>query len=150
MNSKNLGMKWYYACIIGILSIFLLLSGCTSTVPSTDEGQVIQVINQYFQAINSVNREKALSYTIPNGAAYEATNIFFDTKVPLAEDIGTQYKYSFEIKTVSITADSAKLELTYNFRLVGFTEIISPTFNETFVLKKINGIWLLSTAPLAS
>lgn len=150
MNSKNLGMKCYYALIIGLLFIFLLLSGCTSMVPSTDEGQVTQVINQYFQAINGINREKALSYTIPDGAAYEATNKFFDNKVPLAEDIGTQYEYSFEIKTVSITGDSARVEITYNFRLIGFTDITSPTFNGTFTLKKINGIWLLSSAPLAS
>jgi hypothetical protein len=150
MSSKNLGMKWKYALIIGLLSVFIFLSGCTTAVSSTDESQVTQVVNQYFQAINSVNREKALSYTIPDGAAYEATNKFFDTKVPLAEQKNTQYLYSFEINTINITDDIARVSLTYSFRLIGFDEITSPTFNDDFTLKRIDGSWLLSTAPLAS
>ena len=148
MKIKTYNMKIYYALFFGLF--FLILSGCSSTVPPTDENQVTLVINQYFQAINNVNRDKALSYTITSGAAYEATNKFFDTKVPLAEQKNTQYLYSFEVNSISINDDSARVTLTYSFRLIGFDEITSPTFNNDFTLKRIDGSWLLSTAPLAS
>ena len=135
---------------IGLLILIFLISGCTAVVPATEEILVTRVINQYFQAINNVNRDKALSYTITGEAAYEATNKFFDTKVPLAEQKNTKYLYSFEINTISIIDDTARVSLTYSFRLIGFDEITSPTFNDDFTLKRIDGSWLLSTAPLAS
>jgi hypothetical protein len=143
-------IKSFYVLVIGLFSVFSFFSGCTAVVPVTDENLVTRVINQYFQAINNVNRDKALSYTITGGAAYEATNKFFDTKVPLAEQKNTQYLYSFEINTINITDDIARVSLTYSFRLIGFDEITSPTFNDDFTLKRIDGPWLLSTAPLAS
>ena len=148
MKIKTYNMKSYYALLFGLF--FLILSSCSSPVPQTDENLVNRVINHYFQAINNVNREKALSYTIPDEAAYETTNKFFDTKVPLAEVKNTQYLYSFEINTINITDDTARVSLTYSFRLIGFDEITSPTFNDDFTLKRIDGSWLLSTAPLAS
>ena len=150
MSIKIYGLKWYFAFIIGFLSMLFLISGCTSFLPSTDGGLVSQVIKQYFQAINNVDRENALSYTVPNEAAYEATNMFFDNKVPIAEQKETQYVYSYEIKSITINGNSAKVNLTYSFRLVGFDEMSSPTFNGEFSLKKINEIWLLDSAPLAS
>ncbi len=150
MTIKTNRSKLYYTLVIGLFSIFLLFSGCTSVVPPTDESQISQVINKYFQAINSVNREKALSYTIPDGAAYEAISMFFDNKVPLAEQKNTQYLYSFEINAVNIINDTARVSLTYSFRLIGFDDMLSPTFNDDFTLKKVNGVWLLDVAPLAS
>ena len=150
MSIKIYGLKCYFTLIIGFLLILFLIPGCTSFVPTTDEGLVTQVINQYFKAINNVNRENALSYTIPNEAAYEATNMFFDNKVPLAEQKDTQYVYTYEIKSLTINSDSAKVNLKYSFRLIGFDEMSSPTLNGEFALKKINEIWLLDTAPLAS
>lgn len=135
---------------MGFLLILFLIPGCTSFVPTTDGGLITQVIKQYFQAINNVDRENALSCTIPNEAAYEATNMFFDNKVPIAEQKNTQYVYSYEIKSITINGDSAKVNLNYSFRLIGFDEMSSPTFNGEFALKKINEIWLLDTAPLAS
>lgn len=151
MINKNYKIKTFCTLIFWLFFIYLLFTtGCTLSVPLTDESQITQQINKYFQAINNVNREKALNCTIPDGAAYEATNKFFDTKVPLAEQKNTQYLYSFEINTISITDDTARVSLTYSFRLIGFDEMMSPTFNDDFTLKRIEGSWLLSTAPLAS
>jgi hypothetical protein len=127
------------------------ISGCTSVVPSIDESQITQVISNFSKAINDINREKALSYTIPNGPAFDMTNKFFDTKVPLAEQNNTQYKYTFDIQTISILNDTtASVELTYSFTLIGTTGLVSPTFNGNFTLQKVNEIWLLDTAPFAN
>ena len=150
MEIKKSPLIFLLISFIGLLILIFLISGCTAVVPATEEILVTRVINQYFQAFNNVNRDKALSYTITGGAAYEATNKFFDTKVPLAEQKNTQYLYSFEINTINITDDTARVSLTYSFRLTGFDEITSPTFNDDFTLKRIDGSWLLSTAPLAS
>ena len=90
MDKKRYRIKLYFVVVIVLFSFFILISGCTAVVPPTDEDLVTKVVNKYFQAINSVNREKALSYTITGEAAYEATNKFFDTKVPLAEAKNTQ------------------------------------------------------------
>ncbi len=150
MEIKKSPLIFLLISFIGLLILIFLISGCTAVVPATEEILVTRVINQYFQAINNVNRDKALSYTITGEAAYEATNKFFDTKVPLAEQKNTKYLYSFEINTISIIDDTARVSLTYSFRLIGFDEITSPTFNDDFTLKRIDGSWLLSTAPLAS
>ncbi len=150
MSIKIYGLERYFTLIIGFILMLFLIAGCTSLVPPTDEGLVTQVINQYFKAINNIDRENALSYTIPDEAAYEATNKFFDNKVSIAEQKDTQYVYTYEIKSITINVDSAKVNLNYSFRLIGFDEMSSPTFNGEFALKKISGIWLLDTAPLAS
>ncbi|NLJ49558.1 MAG: hypothetical protein GX428_08240 [Candidatus Atribacteria bacterium] len=151
MINNNYKIKTFYTLIFWLFFIYLLFTtGCTSSVPLNDENQITQQINKYFQAINSVNQEKALSCTIPKGAAYEATNKFFNTKVPLAEQKNTQYLYSFEIQSIEINDDFARVHLTYSFRLIGFDDMASPTFNDDFTLKRMNGSWLLSTAPLAS
>jgi hypothetical protein len=150
MDKKQYRIKLYFALVIVLFSFFILISGCTTVVPPTDEDLVTKVVNKYFQAINSVNREKALSYTITGEAAYEATNKFFDTKVPLAEAKNTQYEYTFNINTVNISFDAASVKFTYSFILIGFTDILSPIFDGDFTLKKVNGVWLLKTAPLAS
>lgn len=150
MEIKKSPLIFLLISFIGLLILIFLISGCTAVVPATEEILVTRVINQYFQAINNVNRDKALSYTITGEAAYEATNKFFDTKVPLAEQKNTKYLYSFEINTISIIDDTARVSLTYSFRLIGFDEITSPTFNDDLTLKRIDGSWLLSTAPLAS
>ena len=151
MIIKKSSFKFELVFCIGLLSVLLLLSGCTAVVPSTNESQITPIISNFFQAINDVNREKALSYTIPNGPAYDMTNKFFDNKVPLAEQNNTQYEYTFDIQTISILNDTtASVELTYSFRLLGTTGLVSPTFNGNFTLQKVNETWLLDTAPFAN
>jgi PBP1b-binding outer membrane lipoprotein LpoB len=151
MEIKKYPLKFSLLYYIGLLLLILLLSGCTAVVPSTNESQITQVISNFFQAINEINREKALSYTVPNGPAYDMTNKFFDTKIPLAAENNTQYKYTFDIQTISILNDTTvSVELTYSFRLLGTTGLVSPTFNGNFTLKKVNEAWLLDTAPFAN
>lgn len=151
MEIKKYPLKFSLLSYIGLLLLIFLLSGCTAIVPSTNESQITQVISNFFQAINDVNREKALSYTISNGPAYDMTNKFFDNKVPLAEQNNTQYEYTFDLQTISILNDTtASVELTYSFRLLGTTGLISPTFNGNFTLQKVNETWLLDTAPFAN
>lgn len=150
MEIKKYPLKFSLLSYIGLLLLILLLSGCTAVVPSTNESQITQVISNFFQAINNINREKALSYTIPNGPAFNMTNKFFDTKVPLAEQNNTQYEYTFDIQTISILNDTASVELTYSFILLGTTGLVSPTFNGNFTLQKVNETWLLDTAPFAN
>jgi PBP1b-binding outer membrane lipoprotein LpoB len=150
MEIKKYPLKFSLLYYIGLLLLILLLSGCTAVVPSTNESQITQVISNFFQAINEINREKALSYTVPNGPAYDMTNKFFDTKIPLAAENNTQYKYTFDIQTISILNDTASVDLTYSFTLIGTTGLVSPTFNGNFTLQKINNIWLLDTAPFAN
>jgi len=150
MKQKDYKAKIIPTLFFIIFFAFIFLSGCSATLPPTDENQVAQVIDKYFQAINHINREEALSYTIPDGAAYQATNSFFDTKVPLAEAKNTRYEYSYEMKTISVLDNIASAEFLYTFRLIGFTDILAPTFNGNFTLKKVNGVWLLDVAPLAS
>jgi hypothetical protein len=150
MNIKKCSLKLNLMFFVGLLSMFFLLSGCTSVVSSNDEFLITQVISNFFQSINEINREKALSYSIPNGPAFDMTNKFFDTKVPLAAENNTQYKYTFDIQTISILNDTASVDLTYSFTLIGTTGLVSPTFNGNFTLQKINNIWLLDTAPFAN
>jgi hypothetical protein len=150
MEIKKYPLKFSLISCVGILLLIFLLSSCTSVVPSNDESLITQVIVNYFKSINDVNREKALSYTITNGPAYDMTNKFFDNKVPLAEQNNTQYKYTFDIQTISILNDTASVELTYSFTLIGTTGLVSPTFSGNFTLQKINNIWLLDTAPFAN
>jgi hypothetical protein len=150
MNIKKCSLKLNLMFFVGLLSMFFLLSGCTSVVSSNDEFLITQVISNFFQSINEINREKALSYSIPNGPAFDMTNKFFDTKVPLAAENNTQYEYTFDVQTISILNDTASVELTYSFRLLGTTGLVSPTFNGNFTLQKINEIWLLDTAPFAN
>ena len=150
MEIKKYPLKSSLISYVGLLLIFLLLSGCTAVVPSSDEDFISQVVNKYFQAINEINREKALSYIIFNSPAYDMTNKFFDTKIPLAAENNTQYKYTFDIQTISILNDTASVDLTYSFTLIGTTGLVSPTFNGNFTLQKINNIWLLDTAPFAN
>ena len=117
--------------------LIFLLSGCTAVVPSTNESQITQVISNFFQAINEINREKALSYTITSGPAFDMTNKFFDTKVPLAEQNNTQYEYTFDIQTISILNDTtASVELTYSLDFCGLVRLLlTGTYkvNETAV-----------------
>ena len=150
MAKKKYPLKFSLISCIGLLLLTLFLSGCTSVAPSTNESQIIQVIGNFFQAINDINREKALSYTILNSPAFDMTNKFFDTKVPLAAENNTQYEYTFDIQTISILNDTASVELTYSFKLLGTTGLVSPTFNGNFTLQKVNEIWLLDTAPFAN
>jgi hypothetical protein len=151
MSIKKCSLKLNLMFFVGLLSVFILLSGCTAVVPSTNESQITQVISNFFQAINEINREKALSYTITSGPAFDMTNKFFDTKVPLAEQNNTRYEYTFDIQTISILNDTtASVELTYSFRLLGTTGLVSPTFNGNFTLQKVNETWLLDTAPFAN
>ena len=115
METNKPAIKFRLFFCIGLLSVLLLLSGCTAVIPSTNESQITQVISNFFKAINDINREKALSYTISNGPAYDMTNKFFDNKVPLAEQNNTQYEYTFDIQTISILNDTtASVELTYS------------------------------------
>jgi hypothetical protein len=151
METNKPAIKFRLFFCIGLLSVLLLLSGCTAVIPSTNESQITQVISNFFKAINDINREKALSYTISNGPAYDMTNKFFDNKVPLAEQNNTQYEYTFDIQTISILNDTtASVELTYSFKLLGTTGLVSPTFNGNFTLQKVNETWLLDTAPFAN
>jgi hypothetical protein len=151
MEINKPAIKFRLFFYIGLFLLILIISGCTSVVPSIDESQITQVISNFSKAINDINREKALSYTIPNGPAFDMTNKFFDTKVPLAEQNNTQYKYTFDIQTISILNDTtASVELTYSFTLIGTTGLVSPTFNGNFTLQKVNEIWLLDTAPFAN
>ncbi len=151
MEIKKYPLKINLISCIGFLLLIIMFSGCTSVVPSTtNESQITQVISNFFQAINDINREKALRYTILNSPAFDMTNKFFDTKVPLAEQNNTQYKYTFDIQTISINNETASVELTYSFTLIGTTGLVSPTFNGNFTLQKINNIWLLDTAPFAN
>lgn len=150
MEIKKYPLKSSLISYIGLFLLIFLLSGCTTVVPSTNESQITQVISNFFKAINDINREKALSYTISNGPAFDMTNKFFDTKVPLAEQNNTQYEYTFDIQTISILNDTASVELTYFFILLGTTGLVSPTFNGNFTLQKVNETWLLDTAPFAN
>ena len=150
MEIKKYPLKFSLISCVGLLLLIFLLSGCTAVIPSTNESQITQVISNFFKAINDINREKALSYTILNSPAFDMTNKFFDTKVPLAAENNTQYEYTFDTQTISILNDTASVELTYSFKLLGTTGLVSPTFNGNFTLQKVNEIWLLDTAPFAN
>jgi len=68
----------------------------------------------------------------------------------LIEEKNTRYEYSYEMKTISVLDNIASAKFQYTFRLIGFIDILAPTFNGNFTLKKVNGVWLLDVAPLAS
>jgi len=142
--------KLFLVGLVLVLSIFLV--GCSgigvpdTEAPITDEEKIENVINDFFQALNEQDWDKAKNYCVVNSMWYYFVS---DFERFVNENINDTYilEYSLSVSRIYITGCTCKkigivfgeffISLTINGELQGFEEWGIIT------LQKINNDWQL-------